>query len=94
MYEYCLGINPCLEGAGFKKVLFAPCFDFSEKITHADGFYDTDFGRISVSWEKESNGVKYTVAVPDAVTCEFKFEKLTVLNKSFKNGIYEFHLQK
>ncbi len=94
MYEYCLGIRPSLECAGFKKVTFAPIFDFSGKITHASGYYDTDFGRISVDWHTDGDTVKYTVSLPKEIECDFDFSTLKVLNKNFKNDTYEFLLQK
>lgn len=92
MYEYCLGIRPSLEGAGFKKVTFSPCFDFSGKITSADGHYDTDFGRISVSWQIKNGVVEYTVSVPSQIECDFDFGTLQIKNNDFKNGTYKFLL--
>ena len=93
MYEYCLGINPTVEGAGFKKVIFKPCFDFSGKITSVSGYYDTDFGRISVSWQIVDGRVKYTVTVPEKIRCDFDFGALKVLSKQTQNGTCEFILQ-
>lgn len=94
MYEYCLGLNPTVEGAGFKKVIFKPCFDFSGKVAWAKGHYDTDFGRISLSWQKNANTVKYTVSLPTQIECSFDFGKLNVISKDVNDGTYEFLLQK
>lgn len=94
MYEYCLGIRPGLEKPGFKKVTFAPFFDFSQKIMWAEGYYDTDCGRISVSWKNDADAVKYTVTLPAEIECDFDFGSLKIINKSFKNNTYEFLLQK
>ena len=93
MYEYCLGIRPCVEGAGFKKVVFAPCFDFSGKINSAEGYYDTDYGRISVSWQKDGDTVKYTVSLPEEIECSFDFGQLDIKEKTVKDGCYQFLLK-
>lgn len=79
MYEYCLGIRPSLAHPGFQKVTFAPYFDFSGKITHAQGHYDTDFGRISVKWQVEADRVNYTVSLPQGIDCDFDFGALKVV---------------
>jgi len=94
MYEYCLGIRPDALKAGFKKVTFAPVFDFSGKITWAKGHYDTDYGRISVSWQKDGDTVKYTVSLPKEIECDFDFGTLKTVNKNVENDSYEFLLKK
>ncbi len=94
MYEYCLGIRPSVERVGFKKVTFAPVFDPSGKITHANGHYDTDYGRISVSWKADADTVKYTVALPDEIERDFDFGDFKIKYRKFKNDTYEFTLQK
>ena len=94
MYEYCLGINPSPEHAGFQKVTFAPCFDFSGKVTSASGYYDTDFGRISVAWQTDGDAVKYTVAVPAEIDAAFDFGDLAVTEKTVCDGGFAFLLKK
>ena len=63
MYEYCLGIRSSAEG-GFKKVVFAPAFDKSGKITSAEGSYDSEFGKITAAWKQTNCGFEYVVRVP------------------------------
>ncbi len=92
MYEYCLGIRPCIEKPAFKKVTFAPFFDFSGKITCANGYYDTDFGRITVSWEKKEDLIEYKVTLPQQIECDFDFYGTKIVNKKYENGSYEFIL--
>lgn len=92
MYEYCLGIRPSVNNPGFKKVKFAPCFDLSGKITSARGHYDTDFGRISVSWQRNDNTFEYSVSVPDEIECSFDFGNMKVISETNNGGTYVYKL--
>jgi alpha-L-rhamnosidase len=92
MYEYCLGIRPDFEAPGFKKVVFAPYLDNTEKINSAKGHYDTDYGRIEVSWERKGDTYEYKVFAPLEIECEFRFADMKILNKTCKNGMFEFCL--
>ena len=93
MYEYCLGIRPSLDG-GFKKVIFAPCFDESGKITSAKGHYDSPFGRIEVEWSKTEVGFEYVVTVPEGIESSFDFGELTTVKETCRAGVYRFVLSK
>ena len=92
MYEYCLGIRPSVSNPGFKKVKFAPCFDTSEKITSASGYYDTDFGRITVKWENKNGAFEYCVSVPEEIDCTFDFGAMKIISEKFENGTYTYQL--
>lgn len=92
MYSYCLGIRPSVEKAGCKKVDFKPYFDTTDKITWAKGYYDTDYGRISAEWKKNDNIYVYNVSVPLEIECDFAFDGMKVLEKTYDNGTYCFHL--
>lgn len=93
MYEYCLGFQPDIEGAGVKKVTFAPCFDLSGRITSAGGHYDTDRGRISIQWEKVGEEFLYEVSVPREIVCNFVFPAMETIDKSANAGSYRFVLK-
>jgi len=93
MYEYCLGIRPDIAKPGLKKVTFAPCFDWSGKITSAGGHYDSDLGRISVRWQMDDGVVTYTVAVPRQIEPEFAFGAMQVVEKTCKDSEYVFKLR-
>ena len=93
MYEYCLGIRPDIAKPGVKKVTFAPCFDNTEKITSAEGHYDSDFGRIQVRWEKKGDTFTYAVTVPQEIETEFDFGAMKVQKQTAKDGVYCFCLQ-
>ena len=67
MFKYCLGIRPEIDGAGFKKLTLRPAPDFSGKLTHAEGSYDSKKGKISVSWKVEEGKVKYFARVPKEI---------------------------
>lgn len=92
MYSYCLGIRPSFDKPGCKKVTFVPYFDISGKITSASGYYNTDYGKITVRWEKVDNRYIYSVSAPLEIECEFEFYKMKVLNNNCKNGNYYFEL--
>ena len=83
MYEYCLGIKPLEDGAGFKKIRFNPYFDLNGYITNASGSYESPYGKISVSWSKmaNTNTYEYTVSVPDKIKYTFDFNDMTVLSE-------------
>ena len=88
MYEYCLGIRPSWEKVGLKKVTFAPVFDPTGRITSASGHYDSDYGRIDVSWELVDGGFKYEVVCPSAIEQEFRFDGYCIKNKvETANGV-------
>lgn len=78
MYEYCLGIRPSISYPGLKRITFAPVFDNSGKITHAKGHYDSDYGRIDVSWKALKNGFEYSVDCPDSISYSFDFGNLQI----------------
>ncbi|MBE6650326.1 MAG: alpha-L-rhamnosidase [Ruminococcaceae bacterium] len=92
MYMYCLGIRPSFEKAGCKKVTFAPYLDTSGKITFANGYYDTDFGRINTSWKKADNSYFYEVTLPSEIEHEFIFDGMKIVKKEVNDGTYRFEL--
>ena len=92
MYEYCLGIRPDIQDPGFRKVSFAPCLDITGKITSASGHYDTDFGRISVQWQKEADIFEYCASVPEEIVCEFVFDGMKILSEHCESGLHTFRL--
>ncbi len=94
MYEYCLGIRPVFDHPGFKKVIFAPYFDPSQRITWAKGHYDTQYGQIKVQWELTGDTVNYEVTIPDEIEAEFSFNGFYVIDKTNKNNNYVFTLKK
>ncbi|MBE6701281.1 MAG: hypothetical protein E7582_05265 [Ruminococcaceae bacterium] len=94
MYEYCLGIRPDISGAGCKIVNFAPVFDLSEKIKSASGYYDTDFGRISVNWVNKEGIFEYCVTVPSDILINFSFVEFEILNSTKKSNSYTYILRK
>jgi len=92
MYEYCLGIRPDIGNPGLKRVVFAPCFDLSGRITSANGHYDSDYGRITVQWQNTDGVFQYTVSVPAEIETEFAFAGMQILDKKQENGVFTFQL--
>ena len=93
MYEYCLGFRPSIDGAGLKKVIFAPCFDLSGGITSAEGYYQADQGKITIQWQKKGNEFEYLVSVPKQIQCTFVFDAMQVVSQDKDNGSYRFSLK-
>ena len=93
MFEYCLGIRPQIDAPGFKRVLFAPVLDMSGKIRHAEGHYDTPFGRISVKWQAEGEFFRYEVDCPAQIDKSFAFGEMKVTNKSTQSTKTTFWLK-
>ena len=92
MFEYCLGIRPSEEKAGLRAVCFAPVFDRTGRITEAHGHYDSDFGRIEVSWHAEQGGFVYRVSCPTEIEQSFVFDGFTVARECNIPGGKEFFL--
>ena len=67
MFRYCLGIRPSFEGAGFAKLTLKPDIDFSGRLTHAEGRYDSVRGEIAVSWKVTGDTAVYTARVPEGI---------------------------
>jgi hypothetical protein len=93
MYEYCLGIRPDISKPGVQKVKFAPCFDRTGKITSAEGYYDSDFGRIQARWEQNADTFTYVATVPQEIETEFDFGAMKILSQTARNNEYNFILQ-
>ena len=93
MYEYCLGFRPSIDGAGLRKIIFAPCFDLSGGITFAEGYYQADQGKITIQWQKKDNEFEYLVSVPKQIQCTFVFDAMQVVSQDKDNGSYRFRLK-
>lgn len=93
MYEYCLGLRPDIDGAGLKKVTFAPCFDLSGRITSAEGHYQADQGKITIQWQKTGDVFEYRVSAPTQIQCSFVFDTMQEVSQSQEGGSYRFVLK-
>ena len=92
MYEYCLGIRPDFDCPGFRKVTFSPYFDPCGRIESAHGYYDTDYGRIAVRWQKKDSLFEYEVATPGPIECFFDFSGMEIVSRTQTEGGYCFTL--
>lgn len=70
MYNYSLGIRRDESQPGFKHFFLQPEIDATGVITHAEGYYDSMYGRIESSWqhEKDAPVVTYAFTVPANTT--------------------------
>ena len=93
MFEYCLGIRPQIDDPGCLGICFSPYPDISGKINSAKGYYDTDFGRITVQWQRRGSEFEYAVTVPSQIQCTFVFNDMQVVSQDQENGSYRFTLK-
>lgn len=70
MYNYSLGIRRDETQPGFKHFFLQPEIDPTGGITHAEGYYDSMYGRIESSWRhaKDSALASYNFTVPANTT--------------------------
>lgn len=67
MFKYCLGIMPSFSKPGFEGLTLKPYIDFSGKLTHAEGSYDSIKGKITVSWKVKDGKAVYKARVPQGI---------------------------
>lgn len=71
MCGYSLGIQRDEKHPGFKHFILKPETDSSGGMTYAKGYYDSMYGRIESSWDKEKNGITtYRFTVPANTTAQ------------------------
>ena len=68
MYNYSLGICRDEKSPGFKHFILKPEVDPTRGITHAEGYYDSMYGRISSRWQYTDSGIRYEFTVPANTT--------------------------
>ncbi len=74
MIKTVLGIAPCADAPGFRRVEIAP--HFFEELSFAEGHCDTVRGRISVRWERRDGGVYVTVYAAEGIEAYLFGEKI------------------
>jgi len=90
MYMYSLGIRPSFEKPGCKKIEFIPYMDTSGKVTSASGHYDTDYGRVLVTWKKNDDIFSYTAVLPDGIEHAFNFPGMQILSETTNKNAHIF----
>ena len=68
LYSDSLGISPDEENPGWKHFYLKPQPDFSGSMTFARGYYDSSYGRIESSWNRQGGGWRYQFTVPANTT--------------------------
>lgn len=84
MFERVLGINPGLPG--FEKLCLRPLPDFSGKVTHAEGSYQSVRGLIEVSWEVRDGVCTYRATYPEEMEAECELDRYKVLSRESQPG--------
>ena len=64
MYNYSLGIRRDENNPGFKHFVLQPEPDPTGGILHAEGYYDSMYGRIESGWRKNGTDTEYKFSVP------------------------------
>lgn len=68
MCSHSLGIQRDESAPGFKHFFLNPEPDPTGSMTHAEGFYDSPYGRIESSWRRTEKGTEYHFTVPANTT--------------------------
>lgn len=74
LYSRVLGIRPTEEGAGFEKMIYAPCFDPMGEVNHASGYYESKHGKIESSWERTGDTILCVLKKPKEILADFKVD--------------------
>jgi len=75
-YAYVLGIKNAEGSVAFKHISLAPTLDGKERLTYANGSYNSVYGTISSGWAKVSDGVySYDITIPANTTATVTFPK-------------------
>lgn len=89
LIAYSLGIQR--DAPGFKKFVLQPRTDPTGKMTWAEGWYDSVYGRINSKWEKLGSGYAYHFTVPANTTATLILshqaaEKITEKGQAFSGS--------
>jgi len=64
-FKALLGVSPEIQAPGFREIHLKPCF--IDELSFCKGFIDTDYGRLSISWERNNGKIEYEVSVPEGI---------------------------
>lgn len=94
MQSHSLGIRRDEQSPGFKHFLLKPEPDHTGHITHAEGHYDSPYGRIESSWRREGKTTVYRFTVPANTSATlFLPTRKGLKQKELTSGQYEFKVK-
>ena len=93
MYEYCLGLRPNERSGGFKKLTIRPYMDLSGKITSAEGYYNSPFGKITLSWKKSGEKYIFEAEIPCEIEVTYDFVGFDEHDRSISGNVTTFVLK-
>ncbi len=94
MQSHSLGIRRDEQSPGFKHFLLKPEPDPTGNITHAEGHYDSPYGRIESSWRREGKTTVYRFTVPANTSATlFLPTRKGLKQKELTSGQYEFKVK-
>lgn len=82
LFSSVLGITQESNSYGYEKIVISP--KIPDDLRYAKGSIETVKGEISVSWERNQNGINFKVKIPDGETGLFKYNSKSCL---FKNQL-------
>lgn len=94
MYNYSLGICRDEANPGYKHFILKPEPDPTGKMTHAEGHYDSMYGRIESSWKREGDKTVYNFTVPANTSATLYLPTAKGLQqKELTAGTYHFEVK-
>ena len=94
LYTHVLGLRPNFSHPAFAKIFLCPYFDTTGTITEASGHYDSDHGKIELSWKKIGNEFIYQAQIPEEIPFHAEFPDMKLLSHEKNAQLHSFHLKK
>ena len=92
MYNYSIGIQRDELSPGFKHFFLQPMPDPTGKMTSAQGYYDSMYGRIESSWKVEGRQVTYDFTIPTNTSATWRLPDGTA--RELTSGHYCFQIER
>ena len=91
MYNHSLGIERDENSPGFKHFFLKPEPDPTGMMTHAEGYYDSMYGRIKSSWQRKDDTTIYRFTIPANSSATLLLPTTKgIKQKELVSGSYEF----
>lgn len=93
IYRYVLGIE-FLESGDCLNLVIKPFIDTSGKINFAQGWYETQYGKIKINWQNNNKTLTLNAEIPNKIKHCFDLTSYKVLSRKKDKNIYTFVLEK
>lgn len=85
IFEYVLGIKQTEESVGYKKIKIEPLI--TDMLNKASGYISAECGKISVEYEKMSDGIHFSFEIPKFAEAVFSFKGKNIQLESGRSEI-------